>query len=143
MAVLLDDGPLWLTDGTDWLKVSPEDIKPEFTPEPNVSLYPTGGHGIDVGKQPWVVKAKNIRFKSHADYITFTSTIFTRSTGWQYTSMYLQIKRDAAQSLNWPFDGVHETYKVIVAGFVPSKPGRGDDDSYAIEMMVFKVISAS
>jgi len=72
MTDYISGGYLWITDGTDYLKIKVKDIYYWLNIDPTFKHYGGGGHMFyDLEKRFWNVLAEGIFLESHQDWYDF------------------------------------------------------------------------
>lgn len=72
MTDYIEDGFLWVSDGSDYLKVQCEKIWYWLVIEPTIKHYNNEGHMFyDLKKRYWMILAEGIWLKTHTDWKDF------------------------------------------------------------------------
>ena len=136
MATIIDDGWVYLTDGTDVIKAQSREVVYDEIWNPEITHYVGGGsYGYDLGMVTRVWKVKGILFDSHTKYDNFVT--YLRS--WQTSgTITLGIYRNSS-SAYWVCDGTNTTYTVLVRSLQGArKLAPADGDVWEIGMAVFE-----
>ena len=138
MVDIIIDGWLWVTNGSDYLKLGTEEILWDIMVDPKIEHYYGGAHlGYDLEKKWLVLKVIGIKIKSHANYASIVSNLMA----WQVAgSMILSVVRNTSNN-KITFDGSNSNYPVLI-----KKPGLkqmqkvspDNQDRYRIETLTFE-----
>lgn len=109
--IIINEGWLILSNGTDTLKLYFEGCKVSLKMKPNINHFTGQGHfGFDMQKWYLEFKVQKIYGTSHANF----SSIIDYLTDWQSLGSFnLQIYRDTSSNMiEW--DGDHTTFPVML-----------------------------
>jgi hypothetical protein len=141
MATLINDGWLYLTDGSDIMKLACEQITIDEDREPDITHYTGGGHyGYDLGSRWIIIKVKNIVFKTKAN----RETAVEKLDSWQAAgTITLKIQASSSEAYE-KIDGSNTTLPVLHYG--PKKQekiAKGDGTVYVIGQIKFEQAGAA
>ncbi len=110
MATLIDDGWLYLTNGTNIMKLACREISYDLIRSPDIS-HEVGGlsYGYDLGEKYIIVKVSGILLKSNANKNTFVSTF---NTWLDAGSIDLKIQRNTSVAYE-ALDGTNTILPVL------------------------------
>jgi len=137
MTDLIDDGWLWLNNGTDYLKLACSQIS--WTPHLGTSFthYPGGNFSVDMGMVYFTFKAKGIQCSTTTKY----ETIIENLLDWQSSGTFtLEIIKDSSDNKIKP-DGTNTSYTVRLQKNGIKKGEKvefGDGEHCEIKMLSFE-----
>lgn len=110
MATLINNGWLYLSDGTDEMKLACREIKWDAMREPEI-IHEVGGwsYGYDLDIDYLIIKVSGILFKTSADHVIFE----TKLRSWQKSGVInLKVQRKVAGDFE-PLDGTYTQIQVL------------------------------
>jgi hypothetical protein len=140
MAIIINEGWLYLADATNSMLVYFEECKVDWKTNPTSRHYSGGGAlRFTNKKQWWEFKVKNIWLTSHTNYSNFIDYL----KDWMNTSPYtitLRVIRNTGGSyIEWDGDNTSYTVAVKKDGLRDAqKVSPHDGDIYKIGMLIFE-----
>lgn len=136
MATLIDDGWVYLTDGSDVIKARARDILYAEAWDPDIEHY-TGnaqfGFWLNRAVRTW--KVKGLLFDTHAKYTSFVSNLRSWNNSAPFT---LGIYRDSSSNY-WECDGTNTTFTVLAYGIGGGRKIAPEDGTvYEIGLVTFE-----
>lgn len=131
----IDDGWLWITNGTDYLKVFCEHIVWNEVYKPDVEHYEGGvNFGWDLSKYYVIVKAMGVWLNTATKKDNFSSYVKT----WQQANtLKIEISKDGTNKV--PLDGTNTTFPMlIVEGLKEIEKMPGTQQVYRIGDITFE-----
>lgn len=136
MTVLINDGWLWLSNGTDTMKLACRQISYDHPRAPEITHYEGGiSFGYDLDLEFIIVKASGIILTNNADMVIFNDKI----NDWLKTApITLQLQRNTGGSFE-KFDGTNTTLTVLSKGSSGiQKIAHEDGVTYEVTKMEFE-----
>ena len=136
MTVIVNNGWLWLTDGTDYLKLRCREVTADLIMKPTFIHAPGVNFSMDVGTWYWVFKASGVIFNSYTDY---TNTL-AYLQDWQASAAFtLSVLRNTSENA-MAFDGTDTTYTVRLKDGIKgiAKPGNENNTVFEIGALTFE-----
>lgn len=129
-------GWLWLSNGTDYLKVKCEMIV--WTPVMKPEIEHTEGgvnYGFDLGVYYIIIKAMGLYIESNADMVDFLT--YTKS--WQQANtLQVEVVRNSSNNKE-KLDGTNTVFPVLITeGAKQIKKMSGDQEKYRIERLTLE-----
>jgi len=135
MTVHIDDGYLWIGNGTDYLKVFCEHIFYSVIFMPELEHYEGGvNFGYDLGKTWVVIKATGVWLNTNTKFENFVSYITT----WQQANtLQVEVIRDGANKVK--IDGTNTIYPVLCSkGLADTEKMNEDQEIFRIDNLNFE-----
>jgi len=137
LTTLINMGWLYLTDGTDIMKIACRKIRWKYIFDPTITHFIGGTSiGYDIGEKYLVITAQGLIFENTSDVETFIQYI----DDWQHNGPFtLKIQKNGAGNFH-KLDGVNTTYQVLVQkGIQDAYPvANGDATVMEIKSMIFE-----
>ena len=137
MTKLIEDGWLWVDNGTDSMELAVKIIEHNIPRAPDIMHYNAGGsHGWDLGKKNVIIKVKGIMFETLADMETFQLKI----DAWQSAGT-IDVKVQVTEGGTYQkLDGTNTVYPCLHYGTEKGmKLGSGDNTIYEVGQMIFEL----
>ncbi len=137
MATLINKGWLYLTDGSDIMRLACEQIIWDWPWNPDITDYANSGHyGYDLGEESIIIKVKGIIFKTLANHDIYLSNL----RAWQKASGFdLKVQVTTGGTFK-KLDGTNTVFPCLSFGPLGNeKVAKENQEIYKIKTQLFRV----